>query len=430
MSRAPETAFLPAALEILETPPSPVGRAVLWTIVAIFVIAVIWAVLGQVDIVALARGRIIPVGYSKVVQPLETATVTAIRVIEGQHVKAGDVLVELDTRSAQADLERLQGEYQSAQEDVTRYRRLADSPREDATLDVRTGDTLLQRQWQEFRDRIATLLRERDRLWAERRTASRQVQKLEAILPILTRRARERKGLSSKKLLSEEQYLIAEQARLESLHDLRAGKSRIEELTAAIEALDARIDLARSEFYRQTLESLDEAERRRDALAQEIIKAETRLRALTLKAPVDGRVQQLSIHTVGAVVTPAQQLMVIVPEDNELEVEAVLENRDIGFVEVGQTAEIKIDTFPFTRYGTIAGKVVNLSRDAVPDENKGLVYRMRVALERQDIEVNGKPIPLAPGMTVTVEVKTGKRRLIEYFLSPLLRYTSESVRER
>ena len=136
------------------------------------------------------------------------------------------------------------------------------------------------------------------------------------------------------------------------------------------------------------------------------------------------------MHNVGAIVTPAQELMVIVPQDGALEIEAVLENKDIGFVEAGQQAEIKIDTFPFTRYGTIAGEIVDLSNDAVADERRGLVYKMRVLMKQSEIEVNGSSVTLSPGMTVSVESKTGTRKMIEFFLSPLLRYAQESARER
>lgn len=434
MSRQPETAFLPAALEIQETPPSPVGRAVLWTILACFVLALAWATFGRVDIVAVARGRIIPSGHSKIVQPLEIGTVTAIHVRDGQPVHAGQVLIELDPAAARADLDRLAQERDTAARDAARYRRLADwlAADEPPTAErlAAMDDHLLLRQWREFQDKLDMLQRERARQQAERRSAREQVAKLKAVLPIVERRASSRKGLASQKLLSEQQYLEAEQARLESVHDLRTQRSRVAELDAAIRELDARIAFTRSEFHRQLLERLEEAERRRAASAQEVIKARARLRALTLTAPVDGVVQQLAVHTIGAVVTPAQQLLVIVPKDESLEVEATLENKDIGFVEVGQPAEIKIDAFPFTKYGTLPGEVTDLSGDAVADETKGLVYRMRVAMQGTTLEVNGRPVRLVPGMTVTVEVKTGRRRLIEFFLSPLLRYANESARER
>ena len=239
-----------------------------------------------------------------------------------------------------------------------------------------------------------------------------------------------RKALSQKKLLPEQQYLDSKQTKLETLHELRAQRNRVVELQAAIHELDARINYTRSEFYRKVLEQKDEAERRLKSLEQEIVKSRRRLDAMTLVAPVDGAVQQLVVHNVGAVVTPAQQLLIVVPRDDALEVEATLQNKDIGFVRVGQEAEIKVDAFPFTKYGVLSGRVIDLSDDAIVDENGKLIYKMRVQLHDTHMEVNGKSIRLTPGMAVTVEVKTGTRRLIDFFLSPLLRYVKESARER
>ena len=143
-----------------------------------------------------------------------------------------------------------------------------------------------------------------------------------------------------------------------------------------------------------------------------------------------GVVQQLAVHTVGGVVTPAQELMVIVPADSRIEVESMVLNKDIGFVHSGQEAEIKVESFPFTRYGTIVGEVKFVSRDAVADETLGLVYPARMKMAKTTILSGSTEVPLAPGMAVTVEIKTGKRRLIEYLLAPLQRYRDESLRER
>ena len=434
MSPRAEMAFLPAALEIQETPPSPAGRAILWTILLFFVLTLAWATFSEVDIVSVAQGRIIASGHSKTVQPLEIGMVTAIHVTEGQGVRAGEVLIELDPSSAQADVDRLVVERDTALREIARYRQLSDWLSRDEQPSPEglqlAGDSLLIRQWREFEDRLSVLRREQDQLRAERRSAQRQVDKLESIRPLVSRRAKDQKGLADKKLLSEQQYLETEQERLEIVHDLRTQQSRVEELEAGIRELDARIGFARSEFHRQVLERLEEAQRRKIAAMQELIKARTRAGAQTITAPVDGVVQQLAVHNVGAIVTPAQELMVIVPQDGALEIEAVLENKDIGFVEAGQQAEIKIDTFPFTRYGTIAGEIVDLSNDAVADERRGLVYKMRVLMKQSEIEVNGRSVTLSPGMTVSVESKTGTRKMIEFFLSPLLRHAQESARER
>jgi hemolysin D len=185
-----------------------------------------------------------------------------------------------------------------------------------------------------------------------------------------------------------------------------------------------------AETRRLALDSLDDAEKKIGVLAQELVKASSRSRLLTLTAPVEGTVQQLAVHTVGGVVTEAQALMVIVPRDEAVEVEAFVENKDIGFVNVGQRAAVKVETFPFTKYGTIEAEVTQVSNDAISDEKKGLLYSMRARLAQATIRVEEKSVLLSPGMAVTVEIKTGKRRVIEYFLSPLLQYGDESLRER
>jgi hemolysin D len=166
------------------------------------------------------------------------------------------------------------------------------------------------------------------------------------------------------------------------------------------------------------------------AAEQELLKAKEREAAMSIYSPVNGVVHQLSVHTVGGVVTPAQELMKIVPRGAALEVEAFVENKDIGFVHRGQAAAVKLESFPFTRYGTIAGSIIDLSSDAISDERRGLVYRMRVSMSQDTIDVDGNTVSLSPGMAATVEVKTGQRRLIEFLMSPVFRAVQESARER
>lgn len=163
---------------------------------------------------------------------------------------------------------------------------------------------------------------------------------------------------------------------------------------------------------------------------QRLLDAQQRLKQYTIQSPIDGTVQQLAIHTIGGVITSAQELMVIVPKNQPLEVEALLMNKDIGFVYEGQKAEIKIDTFNFTKYGVIDSTILSISRDAVENPELGLMYAMRVKIEKNNVYVKNKPVQLSPGMQVTVEIKTGQRRIIEYLLTPLLRYQNESIRER
>jgi len=163
---------------------------------------------------------------------------------------------------------------------------------------------------------------------------------------------------------------------------------------------------------------------------QDAIRAAAHSRLLRLTAPVSGTVQQLNIHTIGGVVAAATPLMQIVPKEKRVEVEAFMENKDVGFVREGQSAAVKIDAFEYTKYGTIQGKVTHVSRDAIADEKRGLIYSTKIVLDRSSINVEGREIPLSAGMSVNVEIKTGERRIIEYVMSPLLRHKRESLNER
>ena len=221
----------------------------------------------------------------------------------------------------------------------------------------------------------------------------------------------------------------------------------MQESAAAVAAItEARAQTA-AEFRRTLFSELVEAERKASGLSEDLIKATQRTQLQALTAPVDGAVQQLSVHTIGGVVTPAQALLVVVPSDSHLEVEAMLSNRDIGFVHPGQDVQVKVDTFPFTRYGLIHGRVVSVSQDAIArdkpvekapglesnsSEPKGqeLVYSARITLDSTQMQVEENLVNLSAGMAITAEIKTGSRAVITYLLSPLTRYKQESLRER
>jgi hemolysin D len=405
----------------------------LWVILVVFTAAVIWAWLGRVDVVAVAAGRVIPTGHSKQIQPLEIGTIRAVHVTEGAQVRAGDLLIELDTEAVGADVARLESEVQRADAEAARLTRLVEGTEATSAAPIdpdTTGDDLLSSQWRSYSDTLGVLARERDRLDAQALGVRGQIAKLRDVLEIVAQRVADEAALVEQKLFPRQQYLATEQERLGLFHDLATERARLGELDAATAEVDARRRQVRSDFRRDLLERREQAERRADVGRQELAKARHRLTTHRLRAPVDGVVQQLAVHSIGAVVTPAEELLVVVPADAGLEVEAVLENKDVGFIEAGQTAAIKVEAFPFTRYGLIDGEVMGVSRDAVIDERGQLVFKMRVRLSRQTILVNGREVPLSPGMNVTAEVKTGQRQLLDYFLSPLKRYRDESVRER
>lgn len=436
-----EAQFLPAALELQETPVSPAPRIAMWLILCFALVALFWAVFGHIDVVATAPGKIVPNDRTKVIQPIETATVKAIKVSDGQAVKAGDVLIELDATAATADSARLGNDLTTVRLQAARARAVLAAiasgkpPALERLPEVADGrlaqeQRILDGQFSEYQAKLSRIDADIARREAELASTREIVRKLEQTAPIARQRAQDFKGLVEKNFISKHGYLEKEQARIEQEADLATQRSRLRELAASLqEARSQRATLV-AETRRIALDSLNEAEQKAASYGNELVKAETRGRLMTLTAPVDGTVQQLAVHTVGGVVTPAQPLMVIVPKDNPIEVEAYVENKDVGFVNAGQAAVVKIETFPFTKYGTIEAKVTHVSNDAVNDEKRGLIFPARVNLARSTIQVENKTVNLSPGMAVTVEVKTAQRRVVEYFLSPLLQYKDESLRER
>ena len=459
--RSEELAFLPAALEIMETPPSPVGRKIAAAIVLLFCAALVWAWWGTIDIVASATGKIVPSGRSKLIQPFETSVVRAIRVHDGQAVRAGDVLIELDPTMNAAERDHLRSDLLAERLNIARLRAALanrDDPAGDFTppadadpVLIGTQRQLLLNQVTEHRAKIAALARQQAQKEAEQTTAAATIHKLEAMIPVVQQRVNIRKTLMERELSSKITYFEILQLLVEQQEELSVQRSHLLEAEAAVAAIRETRGQAIAEYSRTLSDELAKSEQKANGLAQDLIKAERRTRLQQLATPVDGVVQQLAIHTVGGVVTPAQALLVIVPSDSRLEIEAMVSNRDIGFVHPGQEAEIKVDTFNFTRYGLLQGQVLSVSQDAIirdqPQDRSGdrrqgmqndssepkgqeLNYSARVSLDRTEMQIDNRMVNLSPGMAVTVEIKTGSRTILSYLLSPLLRYRQEILRER
>jgi hemolysin D len=296
--------------------------------------------------------------------------------------------------------------------------------------DIATQQQLFVQQVQEYLYRKQALDAEHTQRKSEQEGASVSITKIERTLPIISERTQSYKTLMEEKIMSRHQYLEMEQQRIVQEQDLKSYKVKYQELESGIGEVAAQLDTLKAETQKNNLKELNETQVQVDAYKQELKKSKQRNKQQILTAPIEGTVQQLAIHTVGGIVTPAQELMQIVPESSVLEVEAFLLNKDIGFVEEGMEVEVKIDTFDFTKYGMIHGKITNLSNNAIADENLGLIYQCIVEIQKTQMQINDKLVNLSPGMSVMVEVKTGQRKIIEYFLSPVLKYKHESIRER
>ena len=466
-----EREFLPAALELLETPPSPVRVAGIWLICSAMAATLLWSYFGMLDIHAVAQGRIQPTGRSKVIQPLEPGKIAAILVENGSRVQSGDVLIELDPTDSGADRESLTRELGSTRAEVARRKvavaiggeagsGLAPNP---IAFDAETGGNVRQREervlaaeFLQLRSNRASLLAQQSEHAATRAKLVASIAARERLIALAEERVGMRTTLSERGALSRAMVIevLSQYETLITTHV--AEKGQLAETEAQYVTIARKMDEAISLFSADQMQKLAEAERRVEKLTQELVKATAKRERATLKSPITGTVQQLVATTIGQVVGSGQSLMTIVPAESPIEIEAMIQNQDIGFVEEGQSAVIKVKAFPFTRYGTIPGRVLKVSRDAVedreaqttadpmaggaqlsgavaataPPRSQNLVFPVVVRLERSTIDIEGKAFALSPGMAVTVEILTGQRRAIDYILSPLREAASNTARER
>lgn len=442
-------AFLPAALEIQESPPNPLAKWLGRSLMVLFTIGVIWACVGKVNIVATAEGKIVPSDRVKQIQPLENAVVRKILVSEGQYVKQDQALIELDSTLTSADRDRLLADLRNAELKLNVTEILLcwlslpidqqTAPEESGlkVADIFPGATsigvyqqLVWQSWEDYRSQYQSLHSAIDKVEAEGRVTNEVVIKLEQLLPIVTKRAKSLSGLLQKNYVSEADYLAVEQERIQQQQDLAAEREKIKQLQAAENEAKERLNAYIAQTKAKYLSQQSDLANQINQIRQEVIKAKDLNAKKVLYAPVSGQVKELAAHTVGGVVTEAQQLMLIVPDQGSLEVEVFLPNKDIGFVEEGMLSEIKIHTFPFTKYGVIDGEVMSISGDAVVDEKQGLIYSMRILMKSDEIQVGNRAVKLIPGMAVSAEVRTGHRKIIEYLWSPISKHYSESIRER
>jgi HlyD family type I secretion membrane fusion protein len=456
--RPVEREFLPAALEIVESPASPTLR-VTALLIAVFLASVVtWSYFGHVDIIATAPGKVIARSRTKVVQPHDASVVRAIHIADGDKVEAGQVLIELDPTMSSADQLRYSDILVQARLDQARLRALLDPANSAAFAGVAapaelvaTAQARLEAEQREQAAKVAKLDHQVAQKHAEQAQIEAEIAKIDMALPLVRERAAIRaEGLKSGygnklDLLTQTQQVV------ELEHQRNVLQRKHDEIDATLAELAALRKQTEAEFRRNALTDLAKADREATEASGELAKATERTRLQTLTAPVAGMVQDLTVHTLGGVVTPAQQLLRIVPSGGGIEVEAVIANQDVGFVELGQEAEIKIETFPFTRYGLIPGHVRAIARDSIDEPQSAqrrqgsrsasdepgnlershqLVYVALIALAETSLIVDGKPLELAPGMAVTAEIKTGKRRVLDYLLSPFHRYSHDVLRER
>lgn len=437
---ADHLAFLPAELELVETPVHPAPRWTMRVLVALTAIALLIGIFGRLDIVVTAGGQFIPNARVKTIQPALTGVVREIAVKDGQRVAAGELLMKLDTTQALADTDKARSSRLDAELAAARANALLAAQRDakapvvakvDDAADARMKGAQRQAEgaWYEYRDQIEGEKARLARRQAELDSTRAEIARLAATAPLARQQADAYRALVADRYVARNDYLDKEQSALDKENELNAQRSHANALAAAIAEQRAQMEATASKFRRAQLDELEKATQQAAQSGNDETKAQTRQALMSLTAPVAGTVQQLSVHTLGGVVTTAQSLMEIVPDD-ALEVEARLLNRDIGFVQIGQQAAVKIEAFPYTRYGFLNGTITAISNDAVQDRKLGLTFPVRIRLETNRIHVDNRWITLTPGMAVTADIHTGKRSVIGYFADPLLQTARESMRER
>lgn len=436
-----EYEFLPPALEIEETPPSPVKRILIWVIFAIVVATFAWSYFGTVEIVAEARGKVIPDGRVKIIQPMEEGIIKSIHVVEGQRVKEGQILIDLDPTIKQADVESnvkaLHMHYLDRERLVKEFEGKNPGegpPRGGARSHKNVSADLLavQGRLRSARESEYKAKEEGQRLViAQRESALKAAEavlvKLEKTLGIVSEQESSLKSLYQGGFAARMEWRDKEKELYSVQQELEAQKKQVQGARDSLEEAKKGLESVRHERDKSILGDIVDREKTITSIEGEVIKAKKRFEMERLVSPVSGTVHGLAMYTIGGIVKPAQDIVSVVPDGTPLIVEAMVLNKDIGFVRAGQEAEVKLDTFSFQKYGTIRGKVISVSPDAVEDEKMGPVYKMKVSLEKTSLAVDGKDVALAPGMAAAVEVKTGNRRVIEFFLSPIIKYARESL---
>lgn len=445
--REPELEFLPAAQEIARTPPLPAARWLLWIIVLCAVAAAAWSIVGRVDIVGVAPGRVVATGRTKLVQAHATAVIARLHVREGQRVAAGELLVELDATAARAEAARLAMECASLALDVERLAQLVATtqvatpaaglhfvaasiePAPAPPLHARAAEQF-ELQLAEYRASLASLDDERREKEAARAALRARVAQLARTLPLIAESAEAHRALTAKGIVPRVHWLAVERERIGTEQELVARRDELRALAAALAALDARRAGTAAQFRARWAVEGEETARRLAACREAHTNNARTLELTRLSAPISGTVQQLIVHTEGGVVGPVEPLMQIAPAATPLEVEAHVAQRDIGFVHIGQRAVVKFDAYDYTRYGTLGGRVARLSSDAVHEPDAEPYFLAQIALDSTRLDGRHRRFAVEPGMGATVELAMGRRRVVQYLLSPLLRHASEAARER
>lgn len=439
--RGAELEFLPAALEVLESPAPPLPRILLLTICLLLLVAVIWSVIGRIDSVAVATGVVVPGGHVPHVQHPEGGVVAAIRVEEGQRVAAGEILVELDPVDSEVDQERVAATLADAQGTIAVITAIGTDPEGAVAAMPRLlagASPTVRAQASALVEQLAALVQERqavaqdsERLNAAREAAEQEERLAGDLLPVLTAQEAEVRALTGgdgdRPIVANATWRNAWKAKREAEGARDRARLRQREAAAELAAAAARGRRIDHDFKARLADAQREAETKAAESASLLRRAASRHGRTALRAPVAGTVHRLAVAAPGAVVKPAEDVCLVVPSAADLEIEALAMNRDIGQIHLDQVVRIKVACFPFTRFGLLTGRVRRIAADAIADEKLGPVFPVAISI---DAIPSGTVFErIGPGLAVEAELVIGDRPVIDFLLSPLRRTVHEAFRE-
>ncbi|TIX90754.1 HlyD family type I secretion periplasmic adaptor subunit [Rhizobium sp. P44RR-XXIV] len=472
-----ENEFLPAALEILETPASPVRTAFIWFIAVVVAATLIWSYLGTFDIVSTAQGKIQPTGRVKVIQSIEVGKVRSVPVANGSHVKAGDIVVQLDDTELKSDEEAISVNLQAYRGEMVRRKAVLATVEQWRDQGIWTVEKVISDAPLAFADDTPSSIRDREQsiyradlsqlasnltnLAAQHTQSQATVARLQQtmvaqkkLVDTLNERVAIRSSLVDQEAGSKSGVIDAKETSQKEEATLAEETGQLEEARASLFVTTSDGEKTVQTFVADNVQKAGDASRQADELDRQLVKARNRRQSMTIISPIDGMIQSSSINTVGQVVTTGVDLMRIVPDNSVLEIEAYIPNSDIGFVSVGQPAVVKVEAFPFTRYGVIHGRVTAVATDAIPEPDanqlegdptkqlqatvpttnvqrvQNLVFPVTIRLDTSTMNVDSNLVTLSAGMAATAEIRTGKRRILEYLFSPIVEVTSQAMQER
>ena len=440
--------FAPGLLSIQESPPARLPRAVMYTVGVLFVILLLWAIFGKLDIIASADGHLVPETYIKIVQPSDAGIVQEILVKEGDQVKQGQVLMRMDTQLARADEKTIANDLALR----TLQLRRIDAELTGKALVMQRDDPKdlflqIESQYRDHRQSYVDVLEQAQEALKKSQheydSAREVLTKLQQITPILKQQADSYADMGKDGYVPQMTVLDKQRDYLEKSQDLRAQQATIASLEAAVNQSKKQIDQITSKYRSDLQNERVEAEGQHRKLEQDWLKQEHKSELLELKAPQSGIVKDIATHTIGTVVSPGTVLLSIVPENEPLVAEIMIKNDDVGFVYPQQKVKVKLASYPFAEYGMLDGVVTRIQADSDSDtqsQNKDQskdrqlpspsVYKAIVSLSSQVLESEGKNLKLVPGMQVVAEINQGSRTVMRYLLSPVSKTLDESGHER